>query len=70
VGWHERMCTRDVPGQPTNHSLRRAAACGGVVQLRRGLSAIMEVTGSSQPKVVVLLVVCVDRCTAGLKSLL
>jgi hypothetical protein len=47
-----------------------AGAFGGVVQPRRGLSALMEVTGLSQPKVVVLLVVCVDRCTAGLKSLL
>jgi hypothetical protein len=43
-----------------------AGACGGVVQPHRGLSALMEVTGLSQP----LLVVCVDRCTAGLKSLL
>jgi hypothetical protein len=22
VGWHERMCTRDVPGQPTNQPTR------------------------------------------------
>ena len=24
VGWHERMCTRDVPGQPTNQPTRAA----------------------------------------------
>ena len=48
----------------------RAGACGGVVQPHRGMSALMEVTGLSQPKVVVFLALRMDRCTAGLKSLL